>query len=433
MKIKSINKFNPKLLTILLHILIVSILYFILLKLGVVKTVPDNLNLIRWDTEWYLEMKKYGYIYKEKAMCSVAFFPLFPFAWYVTNFSAIGISIFNLVVFLIGFCLISTHLKLKPIHTLLFLSTPSLFFCFIPYTEALFFLSSTILLIGLDKDRLTFILVGILFASLSRAAGTVFIPAILFTYLLTTSKETYRRDLEKTVICVLLIMSTTLFVAYIQYLFTNKWFVFLDVQKYWNRNFGIPVLPFTSLTGAKTLWLDGLAFFICVTAGLVGLQAIWKKIFKPETHFQRGYIFSLAYLVLVGLLSVCFSGVWDHRPRTKGLGTVLMSLNRFVFATPFFIFFINKHLADKKNIQLRSLSLIVVIFLLVSLSLGAYRILPDQPTYLSVLLYFSNMLLYVIIYFFSQANKTASLFVYFINVITMLILLDRHLQNGWVG
>ncbi len=168
---------------IICHIIAFILIYFLLYQLGFISVYPTNSNLVNMDASWYKDIRDDGYYYSDTTTSPMAFFPLFPYVWKLTGLNSIGISIFNYLIFLLGFSLLSKHLKLNFKQNLLFLSTPSLFFCFIPYSESLFFLGSVILLIGLNKDNIIIVVTGHIITTFSRSVGVVFIPAYIFTNL----------------------------------------------------------------------------------------------------------------------------------------------------------------------------------------------------------------------------------------------------------
>ena len=72
-------------------------------------TAPDkafekvtNENLIRWDAEHFLFIRNNHYDQTKVGDYIFAFFPLFPLIWELTGLSAVGISIFNFLLFVLS-------------------------------------------------------------------------------------------------------------------------------------------------------------------------------------------------------------------------------------------------------------------------------------------------------------------------------------------
>ncbi|HSC39269.1 MAG TPA: hypothetical protein VLD19_15405, partial [Chitinophagaceae bacterium] len=304
----------------------------------------NNTTLTHWDAEWYYRINTMGYYYVEGQMGTLAFFPLFPFVWKFTLLNSAGISILNLLIFSVSFFYLARMLKLGLTSSLLFLSTPSLLFCFLPYSEALFFMSSTIILIGLHRKNNAMILIGMCLAAFTRSVNVVLIPALIYTYVCNYgfSVKTIRMVLTAT----LLVSAAALGVFWIQYLHTGQWFAFFKMQKLWHRTLQMPTLPLTTLS-TKVLWLDAAALFISTLALLDAAAEFIHIMFrKGKAGFSATAHFSMAYLAIMGFLAVFYSGIWPRQ-----YGSSIMSLNRFVFAGPYFICYIFNRFQRERTIQ----------------------------------------------------------------------------------
>ncbi|TCS84256.1 hypothetical protein EDD80_12312 [Anseongella ginsenosidimutans] len=406
-------------------------IYLLLYRFGAVNTFPSNINLTFLDAEWYAYIKSNGYYYVEGGTSPMAFFPLFPFLWFVTGLTPVGISIVNCVIFYSGFYFLALHFNFDFKTSLLFLSTPSLFFCFIPYSEALFFFGASMLLVGLDKQQWKYIITGLIIAVLTRSVGMVFIGAIVFVYLVQLLQRTneapkYMRRMA--VLCSVTI-GATLLVFFVQYLYTDEWFVFFKVQNAWNRSLQLPTLPFTSVGRTRILWLDGLALLVCIMSFSLGLYIFCRVLVQKKVTFNPSMLFSIAYLAIMGLVSVFYSGIWWEEG-----GTSLMSTNRFVFATAFFVCFANGLLSKyPKKMPTSFLFAGLVIMVFTWLMLGAYHTLPGQPNYWVTLTYFVNMSAYVLAYTSLRKFPLLLAPLYIINIFVMVILLNSHIHNFFVA
>ncbi|ANI89379.1 hypothetical protein A9P82_08790 [Arachidicoccus ginsenosidimutans] len=406
--------------------------YFILYQFGYINAYPTNKNLINWDAVWYKKIQEAGYHYSEATGGTMAFFPLFPFLWRWFGLNVIGITIFNYLIFLLGFYLLSNNQKWSFKQNLLFLSTPSLFFCFVPYSEALFFLGSSLLLIGLNKDRIAIILLGLIITTLTRSVGVVFIPALIFTYFYLSNEKSYKHNLLRILLGTAVIISGSLIAFLVQYLYTGKWFVFFEVQKHWRRQFQIPTLPLTTISNFNMLWLDGMAFLFALLAGFYILFLLLSNYKNPlnKIKVRPEVLFSLVYVAMIGFIATFFSGV-----RSKDYGTSLMSINRFIFATPFFIIF-TLEFSNNKEIDRKLKGLAFTVIMMISwLMLGLDRKIPGNESYFPTLSYFFNMTVFVVLYMYIQFKPGSKwlYFIYCINLIIMAFLFNRFLNAGWVG
>jgi len=94
------------------------------------------------------------------------------------------IVFFNSILFLISFYFLIRTLETSTLETILYLSIPSFIFFYLPFTESIFFASSTLLLFGLKNKKIHFVVTGLLLCTLSRPAFIIFIPALIITELL---------------------------------------------------------------------------------------------------------------------------------------------------------------------------------------------------------------------------------------------------------
>jgi len=429
---KQKDSYPIPLLALAIHIVSLAIVFIILKAVGVFHTFPGNSNLVRFDALWYDSIAKDGYAYTD-GQNNMAFFPLFAYIWKLTGSNAVGISILNGAVYLSGMYMLIRHLKLTLSQALLILSTPSLFFCYIPYSEAFFFLGSTLILIGLDKKSPLLTLGGAVITGFTRSVGIVFFPAIIFTLLIHWKKGEWkvnRRHLITTGWFCLIISVAAALVIFFQYIETGESFVFFRVQKYWRRSFGIPTLPFTTLSGIKILWLDGCAFLVAIVAAVICFRSLGLFMLKGEHGASsRSTDFSLAYLAVMGFVCSFFSGIWD-----SGSGTSLMSINRYIFAGPFMILFINRTIfSNLSSSILKDSMLVLSIIIFTWCLLGAFGKPIGLDHYWQSLLYFTCMTLYLLLYYCIRIDSRVSGWLYIINLFLQMYLYNKYISNQWVG
>lgn len=367
-------------------------------------------NLLRFDSVLYMTIKNNGYYVNW--LC--AFFPAFPFMWAFLNVSAIGISFINAIIFILSSSAISSIYKLDWKKQFFFLTVPSLVFMFVPYTESLFYFSTTILLIGLKKEKSALVLSGLLLASLVRPTTFVFIPAVLATHYLTS------RSVKQTIVASvvpLLMLALGLFITIcVHFYASGKWFVFFEAQKLWKNYLHFPHLPFRSWGGDAITRFDGSTLFICLTCGVYILHLLLSKL--GSVTLSQDLLFSMLYAFGTGLVILLYR---DGN---------LYSLNRFVYATPFMLVIAN-YFFETYNFKWRHLWLMFLISELFWLLFNSYNHIHNFMLFTTISLYFSLILLY------KHPNKIVSsisiLSLIAINSIGIIKLFCRFLNNGWVG
>ncbi len=417
---------------ILIHLLISLATFFILRAAGITSALPGNHNLANWDAGWYHSIVQHNYVFQENEQINLAFFPLFPFLWKLLNVSFAGISIINGIIFYIGFFILSVTFNIPWQKGLVLLSVPSLFFCFVAYTEALFYLCSVCLLCGLKLDNKPLKFAGAFLAGLTRPTAMLFIPAIIFCELVTAKKE--RKSLinaVKSVAAFSFVCLLSLFtVAFIQYSFTGKWFYFFEVQQYWDKVLRIPGFPLTTWQWDKLLWLDGWAFAtgaLALCAGAI-LFFLWCTN-KTFTVTDRTFTYSLAYIFLVMLTDLFYAPVVSFG------NSSINSLNRYVFSTAFYSIFLLKIMSAYTSRALTKqlpviASIIIALSCFLAVCFGIFHI--DHH-----LLYWNYLILlgYLLMTFFlviKPVFNKAWPAVYIINLITQIILYDWYLDGKWL-
>ncbi|MCB0479318.1 MAG: hypothetical protein KDC84_14210 [Crocinitomicaceae bacterium] len=367
---------------------------------------------LSWDAYHYHTIAFLSYNFS-----NVAFFPLFPLVWSLSGLSVYGISIFNLILFLLFFFLLSKELKNCPLETTLFLSIPSLIFMALPYSESIFFLASVLMLLGMNKEKFYWVLIGLFIASLSRPVFTVFIPAFLISELL--SNRTIKQKLVRSTLFIFVAISGLLFASYIQFRETDVWFAAFKVQQHWDTYFRLPDFPLRSWAAGIPTRLDGLALLFGTVAGVVVLLRIFKNKVLSKFSFSQSEIFALSYLAGISLTVLFFRGGW------------LPSLNRYVFATAFFIVAFNLFLRLKFKI---SWKVVGISFLIIT----AYWLMFESYGHIQTLLKFALVSLIPIgILLFKNENKTvrqiAFISIIAVNVVFQIYFYFRHLSSDWVG
>lgn len=427
------NKNLDSAIVIFSHLFIFIILYLILSFFGFIKGLPNNTSLMQWDAWWYKSIIDNGYSFNPDGQSNIAFFPLFPFIWKFFQLTPVLISVLNLFFLFSGMIVLRNAYHFNRMEFLLLLSIPSLFFCYVPYSEAVFFLAGSFIIYGLKKD-FKIALLGVFLAGLARSATLIFIPIILFSkiYNYRPGKNNKKLIIETTYLILTSIIST-LFAQLIQFQGSGKFFTIFEVQKEWNRILSIPVLYFTTWDGARLIWLDGLALFTGILSISLIVLFLWKKLSKHNKTFSSAFLFSIGYLALVSITTLLYSS------EDAIGGTSIYSLNRFVFATPFFTVFI---IMGLRIIQINKKSVLyfVVIALLTWLLFNAHGYLPGADRtlvqFLKAKVYFGIVFLYSFVYLLLADNRikiTLWSGLYLLNMILQIFLFNEFINGKWIG
>lgn len=369
-------------------------------------------GLLQWDAELYADIVRDGY-----SRMYTAFFPLFPLVWKLSGLGAAGISLFNAGLFILSLSWISAEIKAKTHELLLVAATPTFIFFFLPYSESLFFFGSTVLLFGYFKKNQALLLIGLLICSFARPTASVFLPAIVITEWLCrdTPRDALLR-MSKQIFAVI----TGLFLAlFVHHHYTGAWFSFFEVQsEYWDNTLRIPKLPLRSWAGMKITMVDGFALAISLASGLALLQKLWPNFKAFKVAAPRALIFSLLYLLGIGLLVILFRG------------GELFSLNRFVFATAFFVVVAFYFL--RQSFSMKALYFPLILF--------AYWLLFNSYVHIQTLLKYLAVTLFLSLPVVMQTElkrkwvtRLAAVILFAGLAFAQLYFFTRYLRGEWVG
>ncbi|MFT6845584.1 MAG: hypothetical protein ACJAUV_001781 [Flavobacteriales bacterium] len=419
--------------TIIIHVAIFFSFYCVLSFLGFINSYPTNGSLLQWDAWWYKSIIDNGYSFKVGQQSNVAFFPLFPWLWKISSLSVLGISVVNFLLFYVGVVFIQKTYNLESKILLLLLSTPSLFFCYVPYSEAIFFFAGSLMIYGLKKNNWIAIL-GVFIACLSRSASLMFIPVILFAKFYNyVPKKDNKKLIQDSVLLLLSAVISTLLAQYIQYLESGKFFTLFEAQKEWNRFLSLPKLYLTTWDGARLIWLDGLALFVGLISLYFCFVLLVKKFYNKHKTISSHTLFSFGYLALIAIVTVMYSS-----EDAKG-GTSIYSLNRFIFASPFFFVFIISILKRNK-VKTKGILCFMLISLLTWLlfNMAGYMegLQKFSLPFFKTKIYFGIVFCYSGLYLLITNKKYKDQLwsgLYVINIILQIYLFNGFLNGTWIG
>lgn len=420
-------KFKSFTFLILVWVTTVIVVYLLGYKLVYFNTIPDNINLVGWDAVWYKSIFLNGYEYIHMQPCNAGFFPLFSILWWtIGGGGGMAISILNLLIFGTGLWFLIKTYKPSIYETLIIISIPSMFFFYVPYTEALFFLLSSFILIGLKTKNDNMVAASLFLASLTRPSFLFFIPAFVFLFLIEIKKEHFWPLLKKyflfyafpTILALILLIL-------IQKIQTDTWLPYFRAQRnVWSRSFRLPTLPFGSLEGKPLLWIEALGFWLGTLVSILVFYAGYNLIIlrKSLKLYDRTYLFSICYLMMSFLSIIFFNPVWEIER------TLLNGMNRYMFANPFLFIFIWQ---SSKYFKFKPLHLLYLFLF----SFIVWLLLEYYYLHVNELLYFLCITLYLTFFTFSLKikNNFIYLLLFLLNIIGQTYLFHRFLSEQWVG
>jgi hypothetical protein len=361
------GSYAKRFLTILTtNIAIISLVYLTLIILNKTSLL-HQFNGLYFDSYHYQSIAESGY-----NGFLVAFFPFFPIVWKVLSLTPLTACLFNLVTYSAGYALLGHHLQTTRKQQLLYQFLPSFAFFFLPYSESLFFLFSTIVIIGVIKNDNRYLLGGLLLCTLTRPIAFVFLPAlILFYWFRRGSMKDRILNIIKA-FCPILI---GLFIVFlIQRIQTGEWFSFFKVQEEgWGNKLSIPNFPLMSWGGDFMSLYDGITLWTCMLFGCISLKNMLAR--EVPNSVNSTPIMDAAQL---SMLILAGTGLMILVTR----GGMLFSLNRFVVASPFFIIALHTYFNDsisRKQAMYISLSLLIF-----SLFLGSYNHIRHISLYIAI-------------------------------------------------
>lgn len=355
-----------------IRIIAVYVVIFLLI-MGIVTSiyVPDlfaSNHFLNWDATHYYSIKNGDY-----TDFRLAFFPLFPMLWKILHLGIYGVVLLNSIIYFLAFYFLIKSLDLNRSETVLYLSIPSAIFFFLPYSESIFFACSTLMILGVKKDKTNIVLLGLLLCTMARPAFTVLIPALFLMEFL--SKATLKNKIINTLSYCFVSLVGILIVGIVQHHFTGKWFQFFEVQQGWGNYIQLPQFPLRSWGGNMITRLDGVALIFGLLSGAMLLLHLLKVKFLKSIEISKEVILSLAYLGGITLSVVLFRG-----------GS-LFSLNRFVFAAPFIIVAVNFFLKQEFFFSKKQLGFIFLLLIFYWTSFGSYVHIQAFLKYGAVSLY----------------------------------------------
>jgi hypothetical protein len=368
------------------------LLNFLLEQRGMVKLLPDNEKLLYWDAGYYHEIAKSGYQFKEGQAGNTAFYMLLPMVWKMLGLNPMWMAFVNVLFFATGFAIFTSLYKLTTAQKFMWLTMPTLYYCFIPYTEALFVLLMSVALLGMHRNKRWLIWTGLFFLSLTRPVTMVLVPAFLITELITNQRKDWLKAMGNffTTYALPLIAGQVFFIWY-QYYETGVWFAFFKVEKYWGHEFSLPALPFNSMYGPILLWLNALAMFLSFVALLLLVKKGWQWLVQNKASTDKPLVVSYLYMTAMLLITVFFMPKWATG------STNVYDILRYVFCTPFFFVFLHRFTTQVKY---KGMDYLIIILLS-----NAFWLLFGSYYHIGYVYYFNFCTVILILYMLSTNKR----------------------------
>lgn len=367
-------------------------------------------NLLNWDAEHYGFIATEGY-----DIMRTAFFPLFPVLWNIAELSVPSVSILNGTLFIFSFSILAATYKPDWHHLLLIAATPTFVFFFLPYSESLFFFGSIMILIGYRRPHFLLLLAGFFITAMARPTAGIFLPAIIITEWL--CRKNSISAIQRIVASAVVVLAGMFIALYIQQLHTGTWLTFFEVQaEHWDNRLRIPEFPLSSWAGMWVTALDGTALFVALACGYQLIKWWVKAKFKLRLPHEKSLLFSLLYLFGSGLVVLLFRG------------GELFSLNRFIFASAFFIVAADYFLRQQFNKKHLSIPGVMFLYWLL---FNSFVHIQTLIKYAAVTLFDSLAVLSVIKY---RRIRQLAVLVFFIGLVALQVYFyQRFLAGGWIA
>ncbi len=389
-----------------------------LYKCGMLPYFPERGSLTNWDGIFYYSIVHEGYSYNNW-VSNTGFCVMFPWIWKLSHLGVYGICLLNITLFALGFSLLCRLMKPSISEQWLWLSTPSLYFAFIPYPEALFFLFITIALYGIQYNKRYLVWVALCCSALTRMNIVCLVPTFILAEIITNDRKRWLHSIAIAFLnyCLPLFIGVTIFVLY-QYKRTGVWFAYFIKQRtIWQRVFSLPRLPFQVASGPATLWINALALFVSLLA-LVFICILFINWVRNNKQANKLYVLSNLYLLFSALLIVFYNPKWGGSGTTNVIGA-----HRYILVSPFFFIFL-QHATNNKQYKILHFICVLIAANTFWLAFGSYLHIQE--------FLFFNFNTLIILCYMAVANKKitwTSITLIAVNVLLQIMLMQRFLGN----
>lgn len=407
------NILVPQNVFILLAPFLILGIHNFLYSIGLFNVAYHDSLLFHFDAGWYRFIMERGYEFSSQDQSNSAFFPLFPYLWKWLGISKVGISMVNMLFFASGALILKIHYGVpNKIFWILYLN-PANCFMFFPYSEALFFICASVLLVGIKNNNYVFLISGVLLACLTRSISIFLILGSLFTLLITKNKSDQNK--KTTLIIFSTAILALLIVVIIQFQQTGVWFAFAKAQETWEHYLKALELPLFSISNAS-FQIDITSMIICTLMSVQLLISLFKNKFQLKTPYE--VILSISYLGFLLVFTIFFQG------------GEMKSLGRYVLASPF-LWVILTHYSQKSRQISWELTVITAV-IIVSCS----TLVMTSSNYLSwhgIMTITSIVSFLIPLIFFENKWKKLFIPITVISAANLIFFINLYLSDIWVG
>ncbi|MFT4778932.1 MAG: hypothetical protein ACI80P_001759 [Flavobacteriales bacterium] len=357
-----------------------------------------------FDTGWYNAIREVGY--SNPKAC--AFFPGFPFLWSALSLSSTGIAFFNLMIWLLGLLMLKRFNVVHWKSIAFAMLAPAVVFFMVPYSESLFFISTLLVILGLQRDDVRLTMIGVFLCALIRPTAAVLIPALFIGRWLADRKVF--QAMARTLFDGLAGMLAVGVVFFIQRLETGNWLAFFEAQKTWGNGLSAPGLTLQTWGGDVITQLDGAAMFVGLMCIFVLIQVGFKK-------------YTLNAIQLFGLAAIGGTTLLVFFTRNG----FVFSLNRFIFATAFFPLALDAF--RNVPIQKKHWKWLILTWLVFSLYLSSYLHFKSFIVSSST----GALILFTLFSIRSKQKWAQIIGMLSLAVIAIWMIIDFYLKGNWIA
>ena len=372
------GKFWPSFFLALAYGLLIFVLLTVIHNVWPSAVVASNMTLSWWDASIYYKVAQYGYYYSASSPDDTGVFVLFPWVWRLLHTNYLGMAVANYLIFSIAFSIVCSIYKLTVAQKILWLSTPSLYFMMVPYSEAVFALTAAIAFYGVFTGNRWVTWAGLFLLCLARATAVFLLPSLLVMELMSDGREyiwsSFLRYLWRYALPV--VAGSFAFIL-IQYADTGQWMPYYKGQvTNLGHRLSWPALPFSDFYGAPgMLWLNALSLAVCFIALVILINKLYKWFFAGTAGHDKLYLLTLAYLPVIMFTMVFMNPKW-------GSGTTnLLGMHRYVFCSPFIFVLLYNLIYKEDSYSGRRIIWVVVLCNLVWLTFSSYILLQKMLLY----------------------------------------------------
>jgi hypothetical protein len=314
-------------------------------------------NMLHWDAIIFNKIKQNGYD-TSGGDYIFASFPLFPLFWKATQASPLGISVLNILIFIISLAILFASFfhdlsKKNAFWGFIILTAfPTVVPFMIPYSESLFLLFVSVALWGIVKKIYWIYFIGFMLASATRSVVVILLFAFLCTELLFfIQHKKLPLFMREVVVKTAPVVCGTFLASAFQLLYgSGSMLKFIDAQKYWGSSFAIPTtLSDWSVEGfginmaiSIMIVLPLLVFLLVqlLSSFKTKEKSGYNSLFTANASEQKKYLFLLSGIYIAGVFffilffrNGCLYGIYRYAASTPFFYVFLLCLHEHLISS----------------------------------------------------------------------------------------------------